>query len=146
MRAARDAPGSGQVRAAWRGRKLTRTVVGARRGSRTAAGEHVRQPVDGTTDRRRIPLFVDPGPDELEVEATGVPGVEHVADDALERDVAVAGNQAVRCRHGGDGEVAHLDQAQRLDPVADRRDEIAFGPARVDLHADTGAEPPGEVD
>ena len=96
--------------------------------------------------RRLVALLVDVRPDELEVEAALVARGEHLPEDALERDVAVAGDEAVRRRVRADGVVAHLHHAERVDARRDRPAETALGPARVGLDADADAEPSRQVD
>ena len=64
---------------------------------------------------------------------------------ARDRDVAVAGYQALRRCDGADLEVAHLYQEDAIDAVADGALERALGPAGVELHADTDVEPVREV-
>jgi hypothetical protein len=103
------------------------------------------EPLDAAPARGSVPLLLDAGPDELEVEAALVPGCKHLSDDALERDVAVAGNEPVGCRQGAHRVVTHLDEADPVDAAGNRGGEIALGPARVHFHADAGVEPPRDV-
>src|SRR2546421_4058061 len=108
--------------------------------------EHRAERVDAAPARRAVALLLDAGADELEVEATRVPGRQHLAEDALEGEVAVAGDEPVRGRQRPDREVADLDEPEPVGAGGDRVGEAAFRPARVDLHAHAGIEPAGDVD
>src|SRR5215475_4936235 len=99
-------------------------------GLRAQRGEHLGEPVDAAAARRLVALVVDPGADELEVEAACVAGCQHVAEDALEGDVAVAGDEPVRRRERPDREVADLDEPQTFDARRDRAGKCPLGPAR----------------
>src|SRR3989442_7835333 len=58
-------------------------------------GEEPFQVVEGAGDGRRVALFLDGGTEDLEVVHAGVAGRFELTDDAGERDVAVAGHDAV---------------------------------------------------
>ena len=67
-----------------------------RPGSGPQPGEQPVEALEGPLGGRPVALLVDAGPDQLEVEHAAVAGTEHLAEDPLERDVAVAGDEPVR--------------------------------------------------
>ena len=97
-------------------------VPSRRRDGRQAPSsvEHPPERVDRARHRGVVPLGRDRGADQLEVEHARVTRVEHFAQDARERDVAVAGYEPLRRGDGPDLEVAHLHQPDAVDAVADR--------------------------
>src|SRR6187401_919633 len=85
----------------------------ARSGAETV--QHLRQALDAALYRVWVPLGLDAGPQQLQVEHAVVSGVEHLAQQPFERDVAVAGHRTIRRVEGADGEVRHLHEPDAID-------------------------------
>src|SRR4051794_7161090 len=78
-----------------------------------------------------VSLRFDAWADELEVERAVVPSGHHVAEEALERYVAVTGDDAIGRVVRADDEVADLHELDDVDAVAQCCGEAPLGPARV---------------
>lgn len=100
---------------------------------------------EAASDRRLVALRLDPRPEDLEFEEAAVTGVEQAAEDAAQRDVAVAGDCAIGRLQGADDEVVHLHDAQQVQVAAHGVHQPTLAPGVVDLHAHAESEPAGEV-
>src|SRR5262249_44414184 len=115
-------------------------------GLRAERGEHPGEPFDAARACRLVALVFDPRTDELQVEAARISRRQYLAQDALERDVTVAGDEPVRGRERPDRVVADLDEPEAVDTLSDCFGESPLRPAGVHLHAHVDVEPSGEVD
>src|SRR5262249_29855214 len=86
--------------------------------------EELVEVLDAASDGAGVALFLDLRAAQLEVEHALVPGVEELAHDALERDVAIARHETVRCVARADGVVAQLDEPDAGDAGVDGADEV----------------------
>src|SRR4051812_40910973 len=73
-------------------------------------GEQIGESIDGASYGARVSLVLDPRADHLQVEVTGISGVEDEPEEASEWDVTVAGHDPVGGVMRSDDEVAHLDE------------------------------------
>jgi hypothetical protein len=123
----------------------THPSPGAVRWPRRRGGRGDRWRARRSGGRRRVALRLDAGPHHLEVEGTLEPGVEHHGKEALERDVAVAGDRPVAGLGGADDVVGDLGEPDEVDVAADDVLEAPLVPARLEVEHDLGAGPAGEV-
>src|SRR5262245_48442619 len=72
--------------------------------------QHLARALDTAHDGRAVALFLDHRPDDLEVERSPVPGVEHHRQEALDREVTVADCDTVGHVERAEFEVAHLHE------------------------------------
>src|SRR5207237_2214749 len=125
----RTSPRTSSASCAWP--RSTAWTSSCQADNRSPSRQQFRQVVARAGDRPAVALLFDLGSDQLEVERAPVPGGEQLADDAAQRDVAVARHEAIRCGQRSDGVVTDLHDADAVDVVRDRSGEVALGPAGV---------------
>src|SRR5580658_8436725 len=105
--------------------------------SGTEPNQHFAQPVAGPANGFVMPLLVDSGTKELQVEGSIEAALQDPPNDLLERNRAISRHRSARERTVTEHIVADLDQMAALRGALDRLPKLRFGPGRkyVDAYA-----------